>query len=237
MRSLTLWRAGLAFGLCLGGWGMSKRVCVGLAALVLAISAGGVAEAQKRDRSYDRGMKAQELDPSARGAVSGVGIESQDIIGMTDRMVRDMLSNPQLAGRQTAPRVIIDDQYFTNESSQRLNKRIITDRLRVNLNRASNGRMMFIGREYAAMVAQERELKRDGTTDVGTTGLTRAQAGADFRLTGRITSEDSAAQDGTGRVQRFNQITFEMVDLENGVIVWSNIYDFSRVAADSVMYR
>jgi hypothetical protein len=97
--------------------------------------------------------------------------------------------------------------------------------------------MMFIGREYAAMVAEERELKREGTTDVGTTGLTRAQAGADFRLTGRITSEDSAAQDGTGRVQRFNQITFEMIDLENGVIVWSNIYDFSRVAADSVMYR
>lgn len=218
---------------------MAKRMRgqVWLAAVVLAVVGGGVAEAQKRDRSYDRGMKAQELDPSSRGPVSGVGIESQDIISMTDRMVRDMLSNPQLAGRQTAPRVIVDDQYFTNESSQRLNKRLITDRLRVNLNRASNGRMVFIGREYAAMVAEERELKRDGTTDVGTTGLTRAQAGADFRLTGRIASEDAAAQDGSGRIQRFNQITFEMVDLENGVIVWSNIYDFSRVAADSVMYR
>jgi hypothetical protein len=87
------------------------------------------------------------------------------------------------------------------------------------------------------MIAQERELKREGVTDVGTTGLTRAQAGVDFRLTGRITSEDAAAQDGSGRVQRFNQITFEMVDLETGVIVWSNLYDFARVAADSVMYR
>lgn len=218
---------------------MYRNACgfLGLAALALALAGVLPAEAQKRDKSYDKGMKAQELDPSSRGPVSGVGIESQDIISMTDRMVRDMLSNPQLAGRQVAPRIIVDDQYFTNESSQRLNKRLITDRLRVNLNRASNGRMVFLGREYAAMVAQERELKREGTTDVGTTGLTRAQAGADFRLTGRIASEDAAAQDGTGRVQRYNQITFEMLDLESGVIVWSNIYDFSRVAADSVMYR
>ena len=206
-------------------------------AVSVALVAVSGAHAQRRDKSYDKGMKAQELDPSQRGPVSGVGIESQDIIGMTDRMVRDMLSNPQLAGRATPPRVIVDDQYFTNESSQRLNKRIITDRLRVNLNRASNGRMMFVGREFAAMIAQERELKREGVTDVGTTGLTKAQAGVDFRLTGRITSEDSAAQDGTGRIQRFNQITFEMVDLESGVIVWSNLYDFARVAADSVVYR
>jgi PBP1b-binding outer membrane lipoprotein LpoB len=207
-----------------------------LTAIALLLVSAGAAEAQ-RNKAYDRGQKAQELDPSTRGPISGVGIESQDIIGMTDRMMRDMLSNPQLAGRQVAPRIIVDDQYFTNESSQRLNKRIITDRLRVNLNRASNGRMVFIGREFASMIAQERELKREGVTDVGTTGLTRAQAGADFRLTGRITSEDSAAQDGTGRIQRFNQITFEMVDLETGVIVWSNLYDFARVAADSVMYR
>ena len=205
--------------------------------VVLALGVGSGAQAQSRNKAFDRGVKAQELDPSQRGPVSGVGIESQDIISMTDRMVRDMLSNPQLAGRAVAPRVIVDDQYFTNESAQRLNKRIITDRLRVNLNRASNGRMSFVGREYAAMIAAERELKREGVTDVGTTGLTRAQAGVDFRLTGRITSEDAVAQDGSGRVQRFNQITFEMIDLESGVIVWSNLYDFSRVAADAVVYR
>lgn len=216
--------------------GYASRRVIGLG-VVAVLGLTAPAAAQSRNKAFDRGQKAQELDPSQRGPISGVGIESQDIISMTDRMVRDMLSNPQLAGRQVAPRVIVDDQYFTNESAQRLNKRIITDRLRVNLNRASNGRMSFVGREYAAMIAQERELKREGVTDVGTTGLTRAQAGADFRLTGRITSEDQASTDGSGRVQRFNQITFEMIDLETGVIVWSNIYDFSRVAADSVVYR
>lgn len=156
---------------------------------------------------------------------------------MTDRMLRDMLSTPSLAGRPTPPRVIVDSEYFTNESSQRLNKNIITDRLRVGLNRASSGRMVFVGREYASMVAQERDLKRTGVTDIGTTGLTKAAAGADFRLGGRIVSLDSIARSGSGLQQRYNQIVFEMVDLETGVIVWSGQYEFQRASADDVVYR
>ena len=37
--------------------------------------------------------------------------------------------------------------------------------------------------------------------------------------------------------QRFTQITFEMVDLESGILIWTNIYDFTKAAADSVTYR
>ena len=191
------------------------------------------------------------------------------IYGMADRMMRDMLASPELAGRSKAPQVIVDAQYFRNESSQHLNPNAITDRLRVGLNRASQGRMSFISRESADMVEQERKLKQDGIVDVATTGFTGAQAGADFRLRGRITSLDSrdpptgmvattgftGAQVGadfrlagritsldsrdprTGMIQRFNQITFEMIDLERGVIVWSGQYEFTRAGADDVIYR
>lgn len=182
------------------------------------------------------GVAAREIDPTNRGPVAGVGIEGHDLISMTDQMMRDMLSVPALAGRQTPPRVIVDEQFFRNESSQRINKALITDRLRVGLNRAATGRMVFIGRQYADMVALERDLKRQGVTDVGTTGLTRAQAGADFRLGGRIASLDSA-QNSTGMVQRYNQITFEMIDLETGIVTWSGIYEFERAGADDVVYR
>ncbi len=126
--------------------------------------------------------------------------------------------------------------FFANESSQRLNKNAITDRLRVGLNNASRGRMVFVGRQFAGMVAAERDLKRSGTVDVATTGLTQAQAGADYRLGGRITSLDSRDAK-TGMQQRYTQITFEMVDQERGTIVWSGIYEFQRAAADDVVYR
>jgi hypothetical protein len=175
-------------------------------------------------------------DPSTRGPVSGVGIEAQDIISMTDRMVRDMLGNPALAGAKTPPRVILDAEYFRNESASRLNVNSITDRLRVSLNRSSQGRMTFVARHFADMVAREREIKRQGVVDQGTTGLTRAQQGGDYRMGGRITSLDSRSA-ATGQIQRYNQITFEMVDLESGQIVWSGIYEFLKSAQDDVIYR
>lgn len=182
------------------------------------------------------GSPTVELDPNSRGPVAGVGIEGQDILSMTDKMMRDMLGNPSLANRAKPPQVIVDGEFFSNESSQRINRNLIADRLRIGLNRASQGRLVFVSRQSAAMVEQERQLKRQGKADQGTLGLTAAQAGGDFRLRGNIASLDS--RDGrTGMVQRYNQITFEMVDLERGIIVWSGIYEFARAAADDVIYR
>ncbi|WP_439594627.1 hypothetical protein [Falsiroseomonas sp.] len=182
------------------------------------------------------GVATTELDPSTRGPVSGVGIESQDILAMTDQMMRDMLQNPLLANPARPPQVIVDAQYFQNLSSQRLNVNAITDRLRIGLSRAAQGRMVFVSRESFGVVADERAMRRGGRVDVGTLGLTRAQAGGDFRLVGRLNSLDQR-NPRTGMVQRYNQVTFEMIDLERGVIVWSGLYEFARAAADDILYR
>ena len=61
---------------------------------------------------------------------------------------------------------------------------------------------------------------REGVTDGGTTGLTEAVAGADYRLNGRIISLDARTADGI--VERYMQIVFRMTDLENGIVVWTN---------------
>ena len=175
-------------------------------------------------------------DVNSPGKAQGIGIESQDIVGVTDKMMRDMLSTPVLAGRKVAPYVIIDDKYFTNESSTIINKRLITERLMINLNRASQGRMVFVERAAANMVEQERALKRSGTVTGGTMGQTRKTAGADFRLTGRIMSQDSV-NTSNGYKSRYNMITFKMVDLETGIAVWAGMYEFKKSAAEDVIYR
>jgi hypothetical protein len=200
-----------------------------LAGLTLAACSSGVDNTAGTPTTYQ--------DPQTRGAVSGVGIESQDIVSMTDQMMRDMLTNPQLtADGGTPPRVIIDDAYFENRSSQRIDKQLVVNRLRVGLSRAANGRMVFVGRQYADAVEKERKLKRDGKVDSATTGLTEATAGADYRLVGTISSLD-ARDRSTGTAQRYSQITFEMLDLEYGTLVWSGIYEFSKAAQDDVIYR
>src|SRR5690554_6379030 len=132
--------------------------------------------------------------------------------------------------------MIVESQYCTNESSSRINKSMITDRLRIELERAAQGRMVFIGREYSGMVEAERELKRTGVTDAGTIRNTRATAGAHFRLVGRITSAD-AVDSSSATASRYQQISFEMIDLEYGTIVWSGLYEFKKTAQDDIIYR
>lgn len=175
-------------------------------------------------------------DISSPGQIAGVGVESQDITSMTDKMMRDMLSNPALAGRSVAPRVIVDDSNFVNESSSIINKAMITERLMVNLNRAAAGRMLFIERQAAAMIEKERTLKRSGVVSQGTMGSTAAPAGADFQLTGKIMSLSSVSN-SSGKTSRYHQISFKMVDLETGIAVWTGLYEFKKTAQDDIIYR
>lgn len=198
--------------------------------LVLGVISG----CQTVDNSAGRPTVYQDVGTT--GMVAGVGIEQQDIVSMTDRMMRDMLSSPDLAGNGASRRIILDGAYFTNDSSQRINKNLIVDRLRIELQRRAGGRFVFVGREYAGMVDEERRQKRSGVLDRGTLAPARARAGADFRLGGRISSLD--AQDSrSGTLQRYNQIVFEMIDLETDHIVWGGIYEFSKAAQDHAVYR
>jgi len=166
----------------------------------------------------------------------GVGIESQDIAGMVDKMIRDILSSPQIIHGNTIPRVIIDSKYFNNESSSRINKNIITEKLLVNLNRAANGKMYFLDRENIEMVVDERELKRDGKISNGSMGNVKKILGADYRLTGKIMSLDTL-DNRNGEESRYHQITFKLIDLETGGLVWTNMYEFKKEAASNVVYR
>jgi len=175
-------------------------------------------------------------DPTSPGPVQGVGVESQDIISVVDRVMRDILANPELAGRKTPPRVVVDSRYFRNESTSIIDVNLLTDRLRTELNRAANGRMVFLGRQYADMNEEERALEQEGVVTGGTQGPTQKALGWDYRLGGRITSLDS--QDTRTRlISRYHQITFEMLERGTQRIVWNATYEFKKSAQDDIRYR
>lgn len=185
---------------------------------------------------YPEGMQTVNLDPSRPGPVQGVGIEGHDIVQMADRMVQDMMANATLANQSPSARVILDAAYFDNESAQRINTNMIVDNLRTNLQRAANGHIRFVSRESFNMVADERDMKRNGVTDVGTLPAAKAQLGADYRLRGRLTSTEQI-QPAQGLIQRYNQVSFEMINLETSEIVWTGMYQVARAGADDVVYR
>ena len=133
-------------------------------------------------------------------------------------------------------RVVVDSQYFRNESSQIINKNLLTDRLRTELMRAANGRMTFIARHAADMTEDERVLEQEGVVTGGSQGKTKAALGYDYRLGGRIASLD-AVDARTGRKSRYFQITFELVERGSSAIVWSGAYEFKKSVQDDILYR
>lgn len=183
------------------------------------------------------GTQAMELDPNGRGAISGIGIESRDIDGMADQVVRELMSRPDLVAAGQPPRIVVDSEKFRNDSSQRLDRNMITDALRASLNRAAAGRIRFISRESMDIIMRERELKRQGIADVGTRGMTSGVAGLDFQMIGKMTSLDSR-DSRSGLMQRRTQVIFELVDMETGELPWtSQPYIILRAAGDDVVYR
>ena len=166
--------------------------------------------------------------------VSGIiGIESQDIISMTDKMVKDMLQNPILNNSKEPAVVIVDEKYFENDSSQRLNKKLIVDRMRSNLFRAAKGRMRFIARHASNMFEHEQKLRQQKVISGGTA---KKQAGATYRLTGNF--KDHIVNIARGQQSNYVQAVFEMVDLNTGELIWSNLYEFKKISAkESLMYQ
>lgn len=187
--------------------------------------------------SNKKGTQAMDLDPQSRGAFSGVGIESRDIDGMSDQVVRELMSRADIVSSTTPPRIVVDSEKFINNSSQRIDRDMITSALRASLNRAAAGRIRFISRESMDIIMRERELKRTGVADVGTRGMTAGVAGLDYTLIGKMTSLDT--RDGkSGLIQRRTQIVFELVDMETGELPWTGQpYIILRAAGDDVIYR
>lgn len=208
-----------------------KNITTAMAFATIAFALANPVHAQNK-----RGDRSVYSSPDSPGAVRGVGTESQDIVSMSDQMMRELLTVPQLMNAKPSPRIIIDAKHFRNESSEMIDKALITDRIRVGLIRAAQGRVRFVGREYIEATEMERELKDSGQVDVGTTGRTRATAGADYRLVGRIGTRD-AVDPRTGVRERFSQYTFELLDLEYGELIWSNLYEFKKATTDNVVYR
>lgn len=196
----------------------------------------GCSTTSTRSDNRDRGRPTTYESPDTPGQVSGIGLESQDIVSMTDRMVRDILANPGIAARNVPPRIVVDSEYFRNESSSIINKNLLTDRLRVDLVRAANGRLSFLARHQADATEDERSLEEDGVVRGGTQGPTKLAMGYDYRLGGRIASVDMV-DSKTGLKSRYHQITFELIERGSGQIIWANKYELKKTAMDDILYR
>jgi PBP1b-binding outer membrane lipoprotein LpoB len=165
---------------------------------------------------------------------SGTQISQADIAKITHQMVQDILSTPQVINHVKAPRVVLDSKYFINESSSPINKNMLTDRLRVELGRAAKGKLVFATRERLGMIFDENDAETGGLVTHASQGKRNTIAGWDFRLVGRITSQDSYSPDGSR--SRFFLISMELIN-RSGITAWSKNFEVRKTGRDHPAFQ
>ena len=168
------------------------------------------------------------MDPSQDDDLGGTGIDSADVIAATDQAAEDLLGVLQRTAKSD---LVIAAAPIKNQSRQPIQTAILSNRIRNRLVRETSPRIRFLAREHFDEVLKEREAKRKG---VYAGKEEKSLPGADYLLTGSIMSLSKRYE---GDQADYFVLNFELVDAEDGVIVWSDGYEFKKVGDAGVIYQ
>lgn len=90
------------------------------------------------------GVPVTEMKADERGFVAGTGVESQDLVAVTDKMARSILGIAEIAQAPATPRIVLDP--VVNETRFPINKDIFLTRIRTQLNEKAAGKVRFLDR-------------------------------------------------------------------------------------------
>src|SRR5438046_6868693 len=137
---------------------MTKRILLGLVGpSVLVAFLTGCASSGVKNPS---GIGVTEMRADEKGFVAGTGVESQDLVAVTDKMARSILDTPQIKSAQHPPVVVLDP--VVNETRFPINKDMFLTRMRLMLNSKSAGKVQFLARDRMAALEHETGLQRSG---------------------------------------------------------------------------
>jgi PBP1b-binding outer membrane lipoprotein LpoB len=172
------------------------------------------------------------MRPDEAGFVGGTGMESQDLVAVTDKMARSVLSIPQIANAATAPIVVLDP--VNNETRFPINKDIFLTRIRSELNSKTRGKVVFLARDRMAALEKERNLKREGALTSGSDANVQEFKGADYFLTGSLQGLSTRTSKGTSDYILY---AFQLVDARTSAIVWEDNAEIKKQGLEDAAYR
>lgn len=172
-------------------------------------------------------MKADEA-----GFVGGTGVESQDLVQVSDKMARSILGLRQIQNAQGTPRVILDP--VINNTRFPINKDIFLSRIRVELNKNAGGRVVFLARERMAALEKERALKQSGQVTSSSDPNVVEFKGGDFILTGKLDGMSTRTSKG---VSDYILYTFQLIDTRTTDIIWEDSAEIKKQGLEDAAYR
>jgi hypothetical protein len=178
------------------------------------------------------GTPVTEMRADERGFVAGTGIESQDLVMVTDKMARSILAIPQIANAQGVPHIVLEP--VVNESRFPINKDIFLTRIEGQLSMKAMGKVVFLARSRMAALERERELKRSGQVTASADPNPVEFKGADFFLTGKLQSLTARTGAGTSDYVLYS---FELIDARTSEIVWMDQAEIKKQGLEDAAYR
>jgi PBP1b-binding outer membrane lipoprotein LpoB len=200
-----------------------------LAALAAAGILSGCASSGVKNPS---GVPVTEMRPDEHGFVVGTGVESQDLVAVTDKMSRGIMTIPQIMNAQGVPRIITDP--VINETRFPINKDIFLSRIRAELNTKAKGKVIFLARERMAALENERKLKQSGQVTSSSDPNVVEFKGADFFLTGKLQGMSTRTSAGTSDYVLY---TFQVIDARTSDIIWEDSAEMKKQGLEDAVYR
>jgi penicillin-binding protein activator len=209
-----------------------NRTCLSfLSSLALGAAFFGGCTASEGVRN-PAGTPVTEMNADERGFVAGTGVESQDLVTVTDKMARSILGIPPVANAKTPPFVVIEP--VTNDTRFPINKDIFLTRIRSQLNEKAAGRISFLDREMMKTLERERELKQSGQVTASADPNAVEFRGADYFLTGKLQGIATKASAG---VSDYILYSFRLTDARTSVIIWESSAEIKKQGLEDAAYR
>jgi TolB-like protein len=179
------------------------------------------------------GTTDRRVATDSADTVTGTGLQSMDIKAMATQMAADIKASGTLAPKRDAERASFYIYELDNQSSDRIDKVIILEAIRTEIAKSMGRTVKILDR--SAVAGQLAGAEREGKDSGELSGKNHAKlAGADYALKGTIRSRDRQA----GNLKSsYIVVTFELTDLVEQELVWTNNYDIKSESEKSVINR
>ncbi len=206
---------------------MNSTILTAVAASTLFL--GGCASSGVKNPT---GVPVTQMRGDERGFVAGTGMESQDLVSVADKMSRSILNIPEISRATSAPRIVVLP--VVNETRFPISKEIFIDKIRIELNRNSQGKVRFLARDAMPALEAERQQKRDGTITATSDPKAQEFKGADYFLKGKLQGMSTRTSAGTSDYVLYS---FQLVDARTSEIVWEDAADVKKQGLEDAAYR
>jgi PBP1b-binding outer membrane lipoprotein LpoB len=198
--------------------------CAGALTLAAGCASSGV--------KNPSGIPVTHMTADEQGFVAGTGIESQDMVAVTDKMARSILSTPQIANAAAPPVIVLDP--VENKTRFPINKDIFLTRIRTQLNSKTRGKVTFLARDRMTALEHERQMKQQGAVTSLSDPNLQEFKGADYLLTGSLEGLSTHTAAGTSDYILY---AFQLIDARTSAIVWEDSAEMKKQGLEDAAYR